>query len=362
MYQKFKKIILHYLLCVVNYSLFGGCFWILISCISVRYVAVESYNPATITFPANIRRILIVNNALPQEDVPFESSLRKLPEQLQITSDSTTFDFCRTLGEVLADFSNFDDIRLLEGCYRKELSPFNATTLKQEDVIQLCYEHEADVVVSLDQLLFSLHEKEDVFSFFEKQGIMNVYISGMLRIYFPSLETPMTSILLADTIISDFSFIQNNENIWDILFTVNETNLLRESARFLANEVRINFIPYWSQDIRWYYVSLESKWKEASVYAESDKWQKALNLWKTLYSRAPSWKQKARLASNIALGAELVGDLEEALEYANLSYHLMREHLGEEDSTTKNQKTYFKVLSNRITEVQKIRMQLTIDN
>ena len=341
----------------VSFACFFSNFLLIIligSCSPYRYISIETCNPASITFPADMRRILVVNNALPQDDVPFESTIHQLPASVTISADSAAFDFCRTLGETLADFPGFDDVRLLEGCLRKDMSPLSAPNLEPHDVELLNDEHETDIVISLDRLLFRINEYAyNIFSF-QMQEVIDVDISGVLRVYAPGREAPVTSVLLADTVsVADHKV----GDIWELLLSTGQTNLLRVSATYLAREARTHFIPYWSEDIRWYYVSFAARWKEATAYAESEKWDKALDIWKQLYERATSWKQKARLSSNLALGAELTGNLEQALQYAKLSHQLMHDHLGADDAITKKQEVYVNVLTSRIAEEQKLRLQ-----
>ena len=338
-------------------SLFPLFLLLICSCTPYRYLSIETLTPADITFPVDMRRVLVVNNALPQDETPFESTIRQLPESVTISADSAAFDFCRTLGETLADFRGFDDVRLLEGSLRKDLSPLTAPTLKRDEIELLCEEHETDIVISLDRLLFNIGEYAyNVFGY-QTQTFLNVEISGVLRVYMQGRETPMTTILLADTITPEIGFDYYDKEIWDILFPADQTNLLRESARYIAVEARKHFIPYWYEDLRWYYTSFIARWKEATAYVESEKWDKALVIWKELYERATSWKQKARLCSNLALGAELTGDFEQALQYAKLSHQLMHEHIGAEDAITKKQEVYVNVLTSRIAEDQKLRLQ-----
>lgn len=36
------------------------------ACNTIEYIGIETYNPAEITFPKNVDKVLIVNNAVPQ--------------------------------------------------------------------------------------------------------------------------------------------------------------------------------------------------------------------------------------------------------------------------------------------------------
>lgn len=329
----------------------------LCSCVPYRYVSIETYNSAAITFPQDMRRLLITNNALPQDEVPFETSIIEFSEEVKISTDSVAFDFCRTLGEMLADFQGFDDVRLLEGCLRKDMSPFTAPVLGREEVELLCDEHAADVIISLDRLLFKLKEHETNMFSFQMQDMIDVEISGVLRVYAPGREKPMTTLLLSDTLMVDTGFEYNYPVVRDLLLSDDEPNLLRLSASYIAEEARKHFVPFWDGDVRWYYTAYGASWKEATAYAESEKWAKALEIWTTLYERTASWKQKARLCSNMALGHELMGNSDQALQYAKQSHQLMLDHAGADDPYTKKQEVYVNVLTARIAEEQKLQLQ-----
>ena len=338
-------------------SIFGLLFLLLCACSPIRYINIETYNPASLTFPQKMRRVLIVNNAVAQQAIPFQSDDRPLLDSVKISADSTTFDFCQTLGETLAEFAGFDDVRLLNDTYRKDQQLLTAPVMTQGDVRQLCDEHNVDVIVSLDLLLFKLNTHADyVFDMWRT----DVEMAGLLRVYLPNRINPLTTIELADTIIPVFELMLEKNDIgsWDIVSSFDKTNLLRESAKFLAKEARIHFMPYWNEDIRWYYIGSNARWKEASAYAVSDRWDKALEIWQILYSQASSWKQKACLASNLALSMELTGDLNEALKYAELSHQFLFEHLEKDDPTVKRHERYISVLSNRILEEQRLRLQI----
>ena len=333
-----------------------------VACSPVRYIDIETRNSASITFPQDMRRVLIVNNAVAQQDVPFNSDYHQLPDSITISADSTTYDFCRTLGETIAGFAGFDDVRLLEDGLRKDQQPLSAQVMTQDDVKRLCDEHETDVVISLDRLLFQLKEYNEYYAYgMDMFAVVDVAMEGVVRVYLQNRTGPLTTIELTDTTTTPayaLTVEQKDIHSHEIVFSSDKTDLLRVSAKMLADDARIHFMPYWNEDVRWYYVASGSRWKEASAYASSERWDKALEIWRTLYDRTPSWKQKARLASNIALGMELTGDLNEALNYAEQSHRLLSGHLTADNPTVERHERYVSVLSGRILEEQRVRLQM----
>ncbi|MDR1102411.1 MAG: DUF6340 family protein, partial [Tannerella sp.] len=278
------------------------CLWgmWLVSCSPVRYVGIETYTPASITFPRGIKKVLILNNAAPQPEVPFTSTIREQSDSLKIASDSMLVDFCRTLGRQIAESPYFEDVRLYEGSYRTDRAFASDVKLTGSEVRQLCEEHDVQAVISLDRLLFSISEEVWKISVLDALSEWHVAVSGVLRTYLPGGETSLNAVYLADTVIPRLT----SDDSWADVRLLTPEQILREVAAYVATEAYVHFVPYWREDTRWYYVSSDSRWKEAAAFAVAERWENAVVIWETLYEKATSRKAKARLASNLALGAE----------------------------------------------------------
>lgn len=339
-------------------KLIGLCMiglWLFAACSPIRYIGIEVYNPSGISFPKEVRKVLIVNNAVPQPEVPYVSTLVKNADSITIAADSALFGFCRTLGVKIAESSYFEDVRLLEESYRADTYFFSDQQLSPDDVSVLCREHEVDAIVSLDRLMFQLKEAVQSFDF-ELVGWMDVEVAGVVRAYLPGKSTPLASIEIADTIYSQLWF-----DMLDLSsLSAGAEVLLQEATTIVAERALVNFVPYWSNDARWYYVSLSASWKEAAAYAASDKWAQANEKWKALYDETTdaSWQSKARLASNLALSNELAGDFPKALYWATQSYQLLQGRLRDDDAYLQLQKSYVNVLTYRTLANKRLHLQI----
>lgn len=331
-------------------------FLLLASCSPVRYLGIETYNPSGITFPREVKSVLIVNNAVPQPEVPFESTIPNQRDSVHISADSAVFDFCRTLGVQIAASPFFEDVRLLEEGYREDAYFFTDRMLTAEDVSLLCREHSVDAIISLDQLMFQIKESARKSSDFDFEGWMEINVTGVLRAYLPERNTPLTSILISDTVhpqagydILDFASVLVYPEI-----------MLRETAKLIAERSLVNFVPYWSNDVRWYYVSSNAEWKEATAYAALDRWEQAYEKWKTIYDKTPesSWQSKSRLTSNMALSKELTGDFAKALYWATESSRLLEDKSKAGDKHLALQKLYIDVLKHRILADKRLNNQI----
>ena len=55
------------------------------ACSTVEYIEIETYNPAGITFPKNVGKVLVVNNAVPQpDDVGYTYKIRLVPVRIAL--------------------------------------------------------------------------------------------------------------------------------------------------------------------------------------------------------------------------------------------------------------------------------------
>lgn len=330
------------------------CLLLFASCGSLRYVDIETYNPSEIVFPKKVRKVLVVNNAVAQPKVRYEP-LRQLThaDTVGVSADSTTFDFCRKLGEQMAQSPRFEDVRLYPGTLRGD--PFFASEqrLTEETVRRLCEEEGVDAVISLDRLLFKMKgvlRQGD----YLPMGSVDVEVLGTVRAILPDAKRALGTVLLADTMPVDLE--------WDLIGSEKPESLaleevLRGVSKYLADKTHLNFVPHWSSDTRWYYTASSALWKEASAYAATDHWDKAAAIWQRLYDRTPEGKAKARLAANLALSEELTGDLQKALEWAKLSHELCRKHFGESSEATRNQGNYVSVLEHRVRSDEALRKQ-----
>lgn len=329
------------------------CIWS--ACSSVRYMSIETYNPATVTFPPDVHKILIVDNTALQPQVPFTFHIIKAPDTMKIASNHVATVFCRTLGETIIESPYFEDVLLYEGRFRTDSLDWSMDAmLTPEEVGQLCDEQDADAIVSLDRLLFSMNEsirKMDDYGF--TSGLfLDATVSGILRTYLPERRAPLNVIYLSDTVYSCI--------VPDVLepFTPEDIHYALTAAfEGLAEKYHTHFVPHWNEDVRWYYVSSAARCKEAAAFMAAGKWDNAASIWEPLYDAASSYKTRARMASNMALCCEMTGNFTKAEEWAERACRHFAEHPADNDRMLGLQKEYLTVLTYRIEAEKKLRKQ-----
>ena len=309
---------------------------LLASCSTIRFIGIDTLEPSELHVPHTVRRVLILDNAAMPSAAPCALTLGKIPlEVTEVTTDSMAFYYCHTLGERIADAHRYDDVRLYDRAYPP--SHLSDQPLSASEVRQLCTDEGVDAVISLDRLQFSVKGDVDPL-YFLTHDPLRVEVSGLIRLSIPSDTLTMArTVHLSDTLRAAFEgTIDSPEAISPALRTV-----LREVSLYMADKSSSRFVPHWEPNVRWYYTSSSSAWKEASAYATAEKWKEAAAIWHRLYQQTSNWKARARLASNIAVSEELSGNLTLASDWADRSYNHYMEHTFGTDSITLDRQRWY---------------------
>ncbi len=326
------------------------------ACSQMRYIGIETYNPAEITYPENVRKILIVNNAVPQpEDSGYEYKIAGIiQDTAKAKADSAIVYACKALGTAIFETDFFNDVLLFHENTRKDDAFLTDVKLTQEQVQALCKETGADAVISFDRLLFDMDKVVAGSSYNYLIGMIDIRIRGVLRSYLPERNTPQATVLLSDSIF--WAEQAGDMKILDLILPTPD-NALQTAGEFIGNKSYSIFVPHWNRETRWYYTGSGARWKEASAYASNEKWENAAGRWQYIYDNSTGWKDKARAASNLALYYELKEDLSTALEWVSKSYEFYKNNAGDNNKYTSYQKVYQDVLTERIQADQKLNLQ-----
>jgi len=329
---------------------------LLSSCATIQYIGIETYNPAEITFPEHVNKVLIVHNAVPQPDqAGYEYNLfGVLQDTCRAKADSALFDAARTLGKAIAEEGYFEDVLLYHEMTRTDNAYLADTKLTQEQVRELCVANDVEAVISIDRLLFNMKKQVSRFAGGFVTGLIDVEIIGTVRAYLPSRENALTTVLVKDSI-GWGEHAMDLEDLSQVL--PDPETALRTAGNYMGLAIFTNFVPHWQNSVRWYYTGMTTTWKEASAFVSTEKWENAMNRWKSIYEKSSSGKEKAKSASNIALAYEVNTDLEKAHEWAKIAYELFKKNKGEEAKETQLQEAYMNTLAERIRSNTKLNIQ-----
>ena len=317
------------------------------SCRSINVIDIETYNPSSITFPKEIKTVMIVNNSAQQPDNVGHSYIDAKEEisYKSISTDSMAYFLCMSLGKALIESPRFDDVRMCDDTIRRDSFFYDVRPISPSEVDSYCRDYGVDALISLDKLFFKTFFF-DARDFYNK--IITVEITGEIKALWPG-QKEMYSIPFNDSLVWN---MEGNNFLWSITEVLSESDVkvaMKYSSEYIGNEMYTSFVPYWTNEKRWYYKNFSSEWKRGTVYAAVEKWDEALNVWMSLYEKTNKWVRKAELSSNIALCYEMIGNFDKAVEYAEVSYNLFKENEREKENNMyiNAQNYYFEVLKKR---------------
>lgn len=329
---------------------------LLAACSSTHYISIETYKPAEVTFPENVGKIVIANNAVTQ---PAEfGHVKKMYGRMStdtIPTDSAVWDACTVLGQIIAEQKYFNDVLLYHDTIRHDSAYFVDRKLTPQQVKKICRETGADAVLSVDRMLFSVRSDVSAMSGGYVIGEVNVQVTGLLRSYLPNRANPLVTVQLADS--AYWNTDADNEIILRRYLPFGN-DAVREAAKHVISKTYNNFVPHWQEEVRWYYHAGGSRWKEATAFARKEKWDDAALHWERFYQTEKSREKRAKAALNLALANELKGDFEKALDWGNKGMTLFKE--GGEEKNEKDiqlSQLYINTLMLRIRENQKLNIQ-----
>ncbi|GAB6393977.1 MAG: tetratricopeptide repeat protein [Bacteroidales bacterium] len=329
---------------------------LLTSCSSIHYINIETYSPAEITYPSAVRKVLIVNNALPQPpEIGCEYKLMgTLQDTCKACADSALFDACRALGTAIAETGYFDDVLFFHEGTRKDDVYYSDVALTPEQVASLCEETGTDAVISFDRLLFNMKKNVSLTEYQTLFGTIDVYIKSIARSYRQGDVSPVT-LIADDSIFFQGDFYNLDELVWKL---PSPDDALRMAGTYLGEKLYTAFVPHWKNETRWFYTGAGARWKEATAFAADGKWAQAADRWLYIYNRENGWADKARAASNLALAYEMRSDMQKAVEWATVSLRLYNKNKGAKDANTSMQKTYLQALEQRLADDKTLTIQI----
>ena len=214
--------------------------------------------------------------------------------------------------------------------------------------------HAADAVISFDRLLFRMEKNVVVFAEGFVVGGVDVEITGVVRGYLPGRDNPLATVYVQDSVF----WSESADNMEQLkLYLPSPDEALRAAGQYIGTKITPNFVPHWDNESRWFYKGEGARWKEATAYALSDKWEEAALRWKHVYENSSRWKERAKAASNLALYYEMKTQLKEAYNWAAKSYEIFNSKKGEDYNYTKMQRLYVEALGKRIRSDQKLNKQ-----
>jgi len=335
--------------------------FLLTSCAGIQTLTIQTQEPAQVTLPTKVEKLLVVDNTANQ---PFDIGHtkmqlgRKQAEKVSVRTDSLSLIYTEALTQFLNEEGFYDIVMLHNEPMRADSEYWREDPIAPEKMQELKEASGADAVVSLDKLLIA-SDWEDLFL---QQGYpyskMTGKISSTLRVYMPTQEGLIPTVQYIDSLYWEGFDISSDGMAYAEFVIPHAENALKELAIYAADKMTYVLTPHWITQERWYYTLGSSTMREAEAFAKQAKWEEAIAKWNDFYLSTKKTIDKAKAASNIAFGYEMLDDIESAHEWA-----LMAEKLFDASTTVnslerKRISIYKNELERRLDVSNKLNMQI----
>ena len=149
---------------------------------------------------------------------------------------------------------------------------------------------------------------------------MKISFEVVIRVYDPTKEKIATRFILRDTLVWNDS----GTTVGELFAKFTPVKVaLSEVGIAVALEFANQINPKWKPEKRGYFVKGDANLKQATPLVSTNQWGTAIILWKETAEKTKSKSLKSKAEFNIALGYEMLGDIDESIKWALQSYETM---------------------------------------
>ncbi len=297
----------------------------LIACQTASYIQIETLEPAKITLPSEVKKIVVLNYSAS----PNRSETRKVYNLIRKIDSVTAPECVNGLRETLQESPRVEistpyGNRVLRSTITEDSISWNFLT-------KICKEFNAQAIIVLQQYSSDWTQKtryvEGETDYFIRPNLVDVACSW--SIYYPDSQ---------QVVYQQFLKYENVDNDFEQIQTVSYA---------MGTDFAKQISPLWNETYRIYYITENYVMQTAAGFAQKEEWEKASAIWKR-YSHHPNKRIAAAACYNMALACEMNGKLDLAADWASKSVAL-------KNNAARN---YLNILQKRIENLQLVEEQM----
>ena len=304
------------------------------SCQSIDMLSIDYLLPAEMSFPKELRKVAVVNNTVEGAPITLARQFTDKPDVNARTQYQKTQYFAgdgktaaESLAQALADGDYFDTVIICDSALRANDQEERRQTLTRDEVSELTQQLGADFLISIEKLDLRVESKslpDPYMGLFVAST--DVKVAPTVRIYLPQ-QTVRSAINKVDSIFWQGFGDEINASVHEL---PSSQKVVHEASLYAGEFVAKTFVPYWETANRFYFNNGSVALRDAAVFVKEDNWEEAMNLWQKAYEESKSTKKKMIAAYNIALGHEMLEDIDKAIEWATKAQQFaIQENQGE---------------------------------
>jgi len=240
-----------------------------------------------------------------------------------IAADTTI----KALGDLLFDSERFDIVIPVDRNIKRDVH-YNKTPapLDWDFVEEACRTYNTDALIVLENIAMrtvtnykTRVEYLDYSSQKAHYASMDLYYRAHWRIYYPKEKS-----ILVDFIMSEDTIFWDSYE-YDLLETFKKLPTVKQACIETGIKVALDFseiiTPGWKEAVRYYYLLDNASIDQSVEMAANGDWEHALQNWLNYVSVGKN-SQQSKVMLNVALGYEMTGELDKAIEWVKRSNDL----------------------------------------
>lgn len=344
-YLKITNLTLVFLLIVISFS-----------CTLTKPLIIEIPQKSNKELPENIQSLLLIARVIDGSYTDLEEdSLQRIFYRGQFSIDTVINDIqsvdttLKALGELLFESGRYDIVIPENRFLEIKRTSLIAGELPWDEVKELCDTFRTDALLSLDyfktkvltdyQSMVTHNPFSGTFED-ESRAEMKVNYEALFRVYDPVMERVIMRKFMRDTVI--WRAVDSSAGELFRWFTPVKS-ALTEAGIAIALDFSDEICPNWRKEKRNYFATGDANLKQAVPLVNTNQWETAIALWKETLNNTKSKSKKSKAEFNLALGYEMLGDLDTSIKWALESYNTMYRTITYNYlETLKRRKTEFK--------------------
>jgi len=296
---------------------------------SYHSITIETAKPSQAILPNDIASLVLMNRSVTPEFRNFnKDSLQHYfySKNFNISSvvlDSVAADTTlKVLGDLLFESGRYDVVIPKDRNFARDLKFFRVPEeLDWDEVSRICSEFRADALLVIERYYnkvitrLAMHPASMEYQPYYSGSIDSKY-DAVVKIYDPSRKEIVRQLIVADTISWSDSDI-SVKALFMKLPSVKEC--LVQTGIQVALDLDSRLSPAWIRDRRGYFLIENDDFPRISKWVEQNDWQSAYDYWLP-YAKSGKKSVSSKAQFNLALASEMLGNIDEAIQWANQSY------------------------------------------
>lgn len=330
-----------------------GFFILLTSCVSMGKISIQVSAPPSKAISNEIQSIVLMNRSMNSSFSNLnQDTLENLFVKKKLVLDELMLDSLaadttlKTTGNALYESGRFDVVIPVQ----RNLPNINlshttkSTSLSLAQVNQICSEFKTDALLSLENFYENVNTSYQVG--YDRSPDYMATTNIIIQVAYHSnwkLYQPGEKLKIATFEVNDTIFWERNGNslqeTYEELPTIKDALISGaiENGQSLSGYIS----PGWQEQERNYFITNNAEADRAITFLNSNNWKEAERIWMK-FSTSTSSGFRSKIEYNLALAAEMNGDLKAAFQWAEKSFKSKYSRTAEE---------YIKLLNKRLDSI-----------